>query len=878
MADLSFWVGAGDYGGGNAHGAQVYGSAWESGTSVDGNYSTVSWSISATYTCRSGYTWGGSTRSSAGYLDMIVNGSVVGTITMSITKGWGNGTSIGSLSGSLNIGHAADGSGSFSFGIRVRTGDGNFSGDQAVYGRGSQSSSKGLSTIPRASQPSASTGDPTAGSAFTVYTNRKSSSFTHTIYYEVRYGGNNGAHIQVASGVAGSCTVTVPESVFNSIGSASTVPLRILCYTYSGSTQIGDVKYTDLTLHASSSMAPSISSFAITETNSSVSAKGSSITLRYLSRKVATCKATAKNGASISSVVVTNGSNSWAMPLTLSTYTSATMDMLASGHYVVTVTDSRGLKSQAEINQTYYSYSAPTVSGSASRASATGAAGSLTIKGTYWNQLSNTASITYQRNDASATKLSATASNGSVSGSVSYTDLDYQTIYRWTLTITDSFGESGSVTVTLPASVPSFWIGKTTIAINGVKLDDYVAGCLKVVPFSASISKTSGIKTVSVTVPNGYVLLIPAPLGAYVAGAESAYVTNRSATQTSATTVSVSCYTTAGAYDLTLYGWLLLVKGAYSTTPSTPSTPTTPTKYSIDNVVSYLQQPTLDAVKKVDALPDGTTSFIVLTDTHGAANKQHSQAVVRYILDNAKTVGKCFWLGDVSNQNFSSDEYVTFKTPLVDAKSQIYFALGNHDLAGISASDAYMLFYHDWLNDKPLHGKPGEMYYYFDDSTNKIRYIVLRTVEGGMDFQVVDDQLNWLKTAVKVPSADWGVAVFGHVDIDQSNVTGSWCVKNGNDVISAIKSTNGRVIGYFCGHEHVDQMRSIDGFHQTMFLCDRFDLDKYFADKGLKYPDKVAGQASEQTVTIVSINQTNRTVKFTRIGSAMVNGNEDYTY
>ena len=571
MADLSFWVGAGDGGGGNGHGAQVYGSAWETGTSVDGNYSSVSWSISATYTCKSGYTWGGATRPTAGYLDMIINGSVVGTLTMSITRGWGNGASIGSLSGSLNIGHADDGTGSFSFQLRVRTGsDQNNWG--VVYNSDSQSSSKGLSTIPRASQPSASTGDPTAEAAFTVYTNRKSSSFTHTIYYEVRYGGNNGAHVQVASGVADSCTVTVPASVFDSIGSSSTVPLRILCYTYSGGMQIGDVKYTDLTLHASSSMAPSISSFAITETNGAVSAKGSSITLRYLSRKVATCKTTAKNGASIASVTVTNGSNSWAMPLTLSTYTSATMDMLASGNYVVTVTDSRGLKSQTEINQTYYSYSAPTVSGSASRTSATGAAGSLAIKGAYWNQLGNAASITYQRNDASATKLSATASNGSVSGSVSYTDLDYQTVYRWTLTITDSFGESGSVTVTLPASVPSFWIGKTTIAINGVKLDDYVAGCFKVVSFNSSIDKGDGFKTVNVTIPDGYVLLIPAPIGAYVSGDPVVYVTDRSATQTAATTVRVSCYTTAARFTVTLSGWLLLVKGTWSSTPLVPQT------------------------------------------------------------------------------------------------------------------------------------------------------------------------------------------------------------------------------------------------------------------------------------------------------------------
>ena len=301
-------------------------------------------------------------------------------------------------------------------------------------------------------------------------------------------------------------------------------------------------------------------------------------------------------------------------------------------------------------------------------------------------------------------------------------------------------------------------------------------------------------------------------------------------------------------------------------------------KYSIDNIVTYLRTPTKNAMDKVDSLSNGTTSFIVITDTHGLANKQHSQAVVRYLLDNSKTIKKCFWLGDVSNLMFSNDEYSTFSAPLKPAKSQIYFAIGNHDLAGINHSDACNLFYNDWLSDKSVHGNPRELYYYFDDVEHKIRYIVIKTQTSYSTYHIDDTQISWIKTAVQVPSTDWGVAVLGHIDLWQGNVTGAWCVNNGNDVISAIKTTNGRLIGYFCGHEHVDQMSNINGFHQTMLLCDRFDLDNYFADKGLKYPSKIEGTASEQTVTIVSINQNNRSVKFTRIGTDMVNGTEDYTY
>ena len=477
MADISTWTYAGDVGAGNAHGAYWYGSAWETSTNTTDNYSTVSWSISAQYFCKQGYTWGGESRPTAGYLDMIINDSVVGTMTVPINRGWGNGQDIGSKSGSLTIYHNSDGSGSFKFRIRIRSGT-DQKGAGVVYDPWETGDVwKNLTTIPRASQPSTSTNSPTAGVAFTVYTNRKSSSFSHTIYYEIRYGGNNGTHVKAASGVGDSVSITVPESVFDSAGNYSSLACRILCDTYSGSTKIGDTKYTDTILYTNNDMKPTISSAGLSETNSRVSSKGSNITVRYLSRKTATCKIGTKHGASVSSVTVVNGNLTVSMSNSNGTWTSNSMTNLQTGTYLITVIDSRGLKATQQISQTYHAYAYPSVTGSANRSSSTGSSGTVSITGTYWNGLGNTASITYRRStESSSHALSATPSNGKISGSVSYSDLNYQTAYSWDVTITDGFGETVRDTVTLPQAQPALFIGKNSITVPRLNAEAWSSG------------------------------------------------------------------------------------------------------------------------------------------------------------------------------------------------------------------------------------------------------------------------------------------------------------------------------------------------------------------------------------------------------------------
>jgi len=123
-----------------------------------------------------------------------------------------------------------------------------------------------LPTIPRTSSPSVS-GAVDAGSKLTISTNRKSSSFTHTLTY--KFGSASGT---IATGVGASYAWTVPMSLLNQIPNATSGSGTITCTTYSGSTKIGS-DTVGFTVRAGSSVVPTISSTSVSEVNSNVASK-----------------------------------------------------------------------------------------------------------------------------------------------------------------------------------------------------------------------------------------------------------------------------------------------------------------------------------------------------------------------------------------------------------------------------------------------------------------------------------------------------------------------------------------------------------------------------------------------------------------------------
>ncbi len=290
----------------------------------------------------------------------------------------------------------------------------------------------GLTTIPRASQPSISPSTISAGSSCTIYTNRASGSFTHTIQYS--FGNKSGT---IATGVGDSCSWTPSTDLLSQIPNSQSGSGTITCLTYNGSTHVG-TKTCGFTLALPSGSSPSVGSISLTEQHSGVKAKDASITVQQLSKKLVSVSVSAKYSASIKSVscdgVTLSGSGG--------TYTGYVSNK-TNGTYTVIATDSRGLQGSNSTTQTFYAYSRPSITSSLKRKDETDSNGALTVSGTYSTILSNTITMTIQRNDeSSATAVTPSLSSGKISFTKAYTDLNYVQAFNIVVKVTDGFGET----------------------------------------------------------------------------------------------------------------------------------------------------------------------------------------------------------------------------------------------------------------------------------------------------------------------------------------------------------------------------------------------------------------------------------------------------
>lgn len=462
---------------GSNNGANVSATVNQGTQSIDGNYTDITYSMSATYFCNAGWTWGGATRTNCGWFDLLINGVTVATIGLSVVAGWGNGTSIGTKSGTYRVTHNADGTKSVSVQIRINSGVDPLGGGVYYQAASGGAQTLTLSTIPRTSKVSLdkSTLECNGSNKFTIKTNRASSSFTHTITY-----GFGSASGTIATGVGDSTTWTPGKSLLSQIPNAQSGWGRITCKTYSGSTLIGE-STVDFTLTVGSTSRPSLSGLTLAEQTSIVSQKaGSNATMALLSTKRMTVNASAKDGASVSSVRVTNNGKTVTLSKSGSQYVGS-ISAVTSGKYTVTVTDSRGLATSQEVSQTFYNYTYPTIeSVSFSRTTQTGSNGTLTASGKYANMLSNTVTIQVTRTGLSQTTITGSKTSGSWNFSKSYSDLVYTNSYTATIRITDSFGQVAQINAVLARSQPVFWLGK-----NGVK-------CGNAYKYGAPVVESSG--------------------------------------------------------------------------------------------------------------------------------------------------------------------------------------------------------------------------------------------------------------------------------------------------------------------------------------------------------------------------------------------------
>lgn len=205
-------------------------------------------------------------------------------------------------------------------------------------------------TIPRASIPTLSSSSVNMGSSVTIYTNRYSSSFTHTIRYA--FGNANGT---IASYVATSIIWTPSLTLANQIPSSTSGVGTIYCDTYNGSTLIG-TKTINITLNVPSSIVPSTSFTQVQEAGSVPSSWG--IYVKSKSKVALAISGSGSYGSSISSYKISY----YGGAVTTSSATTSFLTQSGSTTFTGQVTDTRGRSASTTTSINVVDYSNPTIS------------------------------------------------------------------------------------------------------------------------------------------------------------------------------------------------------------------------------------------------------------------------------------------------------------------------------------------------------------------------------------------------------------------------------------------------------------------------------------------------------------------------------------
>jgi hypothetical protein len=280
----------------------------------------------------------------------------------------------------VQVYHNADGSKTFSLSAKYNV-NVTFSG--IYYGAQSLSDTGTLNNIPRASVPTLSAGSVNVGSNVTIYTNRASSSFTHTVKYD--FGNQTGT---IGTGVGTSITWSVPKSLANAIPNATSGTGRIVLQTYSGSTLIGTQSVSFKALVPDTvEFRPSIASPSIVEAVSGIAEQFGAF-IQKRSKLTISFTAAGIYGSSIASRVIYNSATDQRF-----NGQSATTDaLIGSGNQSVTltVTDSRGRQTSQIIPISVTAYTEPQIT--ALVAQRTNDSGTVDDQGAY-AQIDITASI-----------------------------------------------------------------------------------------------------------------------------------------------------------------------------------------------------------------------------------------------------------------------------------------------------------------------------------------------------------------------------------------------------------------------------------------------------------------------------------------------------
>ena len=340
-----------------------YATAKEESTDVVANTSNVSWSA---WVEQKGVDFTGATRSKAGKIRVYVNGKIVADKYFPLNKN-GADTTVISLSGTLlNVAHNSDGTGSATVGIQLLEGVDDVGNADWRYNSGSYASENvPLSTIPRQTTVSSSVSTIDMGNSLTITGSSNSSSYTHKLYVEW-----NGMRTAINESLGGTVSqaYTIPTDWATAIPNSTYGTATFILEAYYKGSKVGSSSC-DVKVTVPSTYVPSIDSVVVTEANEAVSSKLSGVFVQNMSKLKITTSASGSYGSTVTSIqVMALGKIYTSFESVTDTVLSSNVTSSGAVRIIVIIYDSRGRSKQSEYSIQTYAYTAPTMTGSASRA------------------------------------------------------------------------------------------------------------------------------------------------------------------------------------------------------------------------------------------------------------------------------------------------------------------------------------------------------------------------------------------------------------------------------------------------------------------------------------------------------------------------------
>lgn len=292
----------------------------------------------------------------------------------------------------------------------------------------------------------------------------------------------------------------------------------------------------------------------------------------------------------------------------------------------------------------------------------------------------------------------------------------------------------------------------------------------------------------------------------------------------------------------------------------------------------YLDEQAKEILQAKDQMED-CEAFFWITDIHWEQdlNAHKAPAMIRYLA--AETgVDKILNGGDTGNSSVICSNAIDRLRDAIGS-DRVYSVNGNHETNDASRYEKPYERVHRALRGHCkdiVYGDKNKSYFYFDNTTSKVRYIGLSTyglfIDNLYEDAYTDEQLQWFTGTALDVEKGWTIVVFTH-SLYHVSLPSNKLVAQSQSFIDAIDyyQGTGKIACVLMGHSHVDRVHL--GKTRLPYIisqCDR--TEPYRNDINV---DRIPGTISEQHFEVVLIDKKKQEIRLYSIGSDARNGVDD---